>query len=54
MNKFKYLKILNNKKIRYLINNKKNNLYIVFLHGFMSGIEGDKPKTIFKYTKKIS
>ena len=52
MNKFKYLKILNNKKIRYLINNKKNNLYIVFLHGFMSGIEGDKPKTIFKYTKK--
>ena len=52
MNKFKYLKILNNKKIRYLINNKKNNLYIVFLHGFMSDIEGEKPKAIFKYTKK--
>ena len=52
MNKFKYLKISNNKKIRYLSNNFKNNLYIVFLHGFMSNIEGEKPKTIFKYTKK--
>ncbi len=52
MNKFKYLKVLNNRKIRYLINNKKNNLYIVFLHGFMSDIEGEKPKAIFKYTKK--
>ena len=52
MNKFKYLKILNNKKIRYLNNYKKNNLYIVFLHGFMSDIEGEKPNTIFKYAKR--
>ena len=52
MNKFKYLKILNIKKIRYLSNYKKNNLYIVFLHGFMSDLEGEKPKTIFKYAKK--
>ena len=52
MNKFKYLKISKNKKIRYLSNNYHNNLYIVFLHGFMSNIEGEKPKAIFKYAKK--
>ena len=52
MNKFKYLKILNTKKIRYLTNYYKKNLYIVFLHGFMSDLEGDKPKTFYKYCKK--
>jgi len=52
MNKFKYLKISNNKQIRYLDNNYHENLYIVFLHGFMSNIEGEKPKVIFKYAKK--
>ena len=52
MNKFKYLKISNNKQIRYLDNNYHKNLYIVFLHGFMSNIEGEKPKAIFKYAKK--
>ena len=52
MNKFKYLKISNTKKIRYLTNYFKNNLYIVFLHGFMSDIEGEKPKAFFKYAKK--
>ena len=51
MNKFKYLKILNNKQIRYLTNNYRKNLYVVFLHGFMSNIEGEKPNAIFKYTK---
>ena len=52
MNKYKYLKISNNKKIRYLAYNFNNNLYIVFLHGFMSDLEGDKPKTFQKYCKK--
>ncbi|MDA9597572.1 alpha/beta hydrolase [Candidatus Pelagibacter sp.] len=52
MNKFKYLKISNTKNIRYLCNYYKNNLYIVFLHGFMSDIEGKKPKAFFKYAKK--
>ncbi len=52
MNKFKYLKISNNKKIRYLTNYSRKNLYIVFLHGFMSDLEGDKPKTFYKYCKK--
>ena len=52
MNKFKYLKISKNKQIRYLDNNYQEKTYIVFLHGFMSNIEGEKPKAIFKYAKK--
>ena len=52
MSKFKYLKISNYKKIRYLSNDFKDNLYIVFLHGFMSDIEGEKPTAILKYAKK--
>jgi len=52
MNKFKYLNISGNKKIRYLSNNSSSNLHIVFLHGFMSDIEGKKPKTIYKYAQK--
>ena len=52
MNKFKYLKISNNKKIRYLGNIFQNRLYIVFLHGFMSDIEGEKPNNILKYAKE--
>ena len=52
MNKFKYLKISKNKQIRYLDNNFKEKTYIVFLHGFMSDIEGEKSKAILKYAKK--
>ena len=52
MSKFKYLKISNYKKIRYLSNDFKDNLYIVFLHGFMSDIEGEKPKAIQRYAEK--
>ena len=52
MSKFKYLKISNHKKIRYLSNNSKNSLYVVFLHGFMSDIEGEKPNSILKYAKQ--
>jgi len=52
MNKFRYLKISNNKQIRYLHNDYQKKLYIVFLHGFMSNIEGKKPNVIFKYAKR--
>ena len=52
MSKFKYLKISKYKKIRYLSNYFQNNLYIVFLHGFMSDIDGKKPKALLKYVKK--
>ena len=52
MNKFKYLKISNYKKIRYLSIDFKNNLHIVFLDRFMSDIVGEKPTAILKYAKK--
>jgi len=52
MSNFKYLKFSKSKKLRYLSINQNSNLYIVFLHGFMSDIEGDKPKNFLKYCKK--
>ena len=52
MTNVKYYKISKTKKIRYLSNYSAKNLYIVFLHGFMSDIEGEKPKAFFKYAKK--
>ena len=55
MNKYKFLKISPCKKIRYLINKHKKKPYVVFLHGFMSDLEGEKPKKILKFcnNKKI-
>ncbi len=47
MKKFKYLKISSVKKLRYIDNYYKKKLYIIFLPGFMSDIEGKKP-TAFK------
>ena len=52
MTNFKYYKISKTKKIRYLCNYYEKNLYIVFLHGFMSDLEGEKPKVFLKYAKK--
>ena len=50
--KFNYHKLSNSKKIRYLMNYKKDSPYIVFLHGFMSDLEGKKPKTFLDFAKK--
>ena len=52
MTKFNYLKISKRKKIRYLKLFKKKATYIVFLHGFMSDLEGKKPKAFFKFAKR--
>ena len=52
MKKFKYQKISNTKKLRYIDNYSKKNLYIVFLPGFMSDIEGKKPQSFKKYAIK--
>ena len=52
MKKFKFLKISNTKKLRYIDNYFKENLYIIFLHGFMSDIEGKKPQTFKRYALK--
>ena len=52
MNKFKHFKITKKRKIRYLKHTQNNGAYIVFLHGFMSDLEGKKPKTFLNFAKK--
>ena len=52
MKKFKYLKLSKTKKLRFIDNYFKKKLYIVFLHGFMSDIEGKKPQTFLRFAKK--
>ena len=52
MKKFKYFKISKTKKLRYLVNYFKNKLYIIFLPGFMSDIDGKKPNAFKKFAIK--
>ena len=52
MKKFKYQKISNTKKLRYIDNYYKKKLYIVFLPGFMSDVEGKKPQSFKRYAIK--
>ena len=52
MKKFKYLKISKTKKLRYIDNYYKEKLYIIFLPGFMSDIDGKKPQAFKKYAVK--
>ena len=52
MEKFKYIKITKTKKLRYIDNYYKENLYIIFLPGFMSDIDGKKPQAFKKYAVK--
>ena len=52
MTKFNYYKLSKAKKIRYLKLYQKNCDYIVFLHGFMSDLDGKKPRSFLKFAKK--
>ena len=52
MTNFSHYKINKSKKIRYLKINKKKSTFIVFLHGFMSDLEGKKPESFFAFSKK--
>ena len=52
MSNFNYLKLTRSKKIRYLKLIQRNSTYLVFLHGFMSDLEGKKPKTFLNFAKK--
>ena len=52
MTNFAQLKLTRSKRIRYLKLSQKNTSYIVFLHGFMSNLEGKKPKTFLDFAKK--
>ena len=52
MTHFKYLKISKSKKIRFICNIYRNAPFIVFLHGFMSDLEGKKPNAFLKFAKQ--
>ena len=52
MTNYKYLKLGLVKRIRYLKHAERNSDYIVFLHGFMSDLEGKKPKTFLSFAKR--
>ena len=52
MAKFKYHKISNSKKIRYISKTFRNSFFIVFLHGFKSDLEGKKPNAFLKFAKE--
>ena len=52
MANFRFHKISKTKKIRHICKIYKNAPFIVFLHGFMSDLEGQKPKTFLTFAKK--
>ena len=52
MTSFSHFKINKKRKIRYLKIHQNRGIYIVFLHGFMSDLEGNKPKTLLNFSKK--
>jgi len=52
MTNFNYFKLTKLQKIRYLKYTQKNSTYIVFLHGFMSDLEGKKPINFLNFAKK--
>ena len=52
MTNFNFFKISKTRKLRYLKHIKKNGTYVVFLPGFMSNLEGNKPKTFYNFAKR--
>ena len=52
MANFRFHKISKTKKIRHICKIYKNSPFIVFLHGFMSDLEGKKPEAFLKFARK--
>ena len=52
MANFRFHKISKTKKIRHICKYYKNSPFIVFLHGFMSDLEGKKPEAFLKFAIK--
>ena len=50
--RFKFFITSSKKKIRYQLLNKEKDLFIIFFHGFMSDIEGEKPLAFQKFCKR--
>jgi len=49
MTYFRYYRISKSKKIRFVCKIHKGAPFIVFLHGFMSDLEGKKPNAFLKF-----
>ena len=54
MTNFNYFKLTKTRRVRYLKYIQKNSTYIVFLHGFMSNLDGKKPKAFLNFAKKYN
>ena len=52
MIKFNRIRINKLLKIRYLKISEKKNTFLIFLHGFMSDLEGKKPKTLHTFARQ--
>ncbi|WP_435166393.1 alpha/beta hydrolase [Candidatus Pelagibacter bacterium nBUS_28] len=52
MNYFRYYRVSKSKKIRFVCNIHKGAPFILFLHGFMSDLEGKKPNAFLKFAKQ--
>ena len=52
MTYFRYYRVSKSKKIRFVCNIHKGAPFIVFLHGFMSDLEGKKPNAFLKFSKQ--
>ena len=52
MIKFNRIRINKLLKIRYLKISQKKNTFLIFLHGFMSDLEGKKPKTLHTFARQ--
>jgi len=50
--RFKYFYISKTKKIRFLSIKSPSKITLIFLHGFMSDIEGEKPTKFASYSKR--
>ena len=50
--KSKYFLISSKRKIKYLFLNTKSQITVVFFHGFMSDMIGEKPNRIQKFCRK--
>ena len=48
----KYFTTLSKKKIKYLFINKNSQITVVFFHGFMSDMVGEKPAAIQRFCNK--
>ena len=51
-NRSEYFTTSSKRKIKYLFLNKKCQIIVVFFHGFMSDMVGEKPNTIQKFCRK--